>query len=351
MVVALAQGLHPSQYEFHAWFLEEGGPLADELEAAGATVRTFQWEGFRRNPAGAWPIWRALQQEEFAIVHQHFGRIAVQWLAHGVRGARLVVHVHGRESENRGFRPRLRCVVDADVVIATSQAAAGIAVGARPHVVYPGVHIPEGNGVKIFSTDSERTTIGTARRLTPIKGILYLLRAVAALHEEFPEVSLEIAGEGPQQPELEREAQRLGLAGHVQFLGWRSDLPALLPQWDIFVMPSLEEGFGVAALEAMAAGLPIVASAVGGIPELVQDGRTGWLVPPADPAALAQRLRELLHNPEQRRVMGAAGRARARERFSTDRMVAAIAKIYDDLLDPRSSHNGGSEPSSSSRRT
>ena len=84
-----------------------------------------------------------------------------------------------------------------------------------------------------------------------------------------------------------------GLEGHVKFLGWIDDLPSLLSRWDIFVMPSLEEGFPIAALDAMAAGLPVVATAVGGVPELIEDGKTGWLVPPRDAEALASRLRLL----------------------------------------------------------
>jgi glycosyltransferase involved in cell wall biosynthesis len=118
----------------------------------------------------------------------------------------------------------------------------------------------------------------------------------------------------------------------VEFLGWRDDVEALLHRWDVFVMPSLEEGFGIAALEAMAAGLPVVATAVGGIPELVKDGETGWLVPPADPQALAGRLRSLLRDSGLRQAMGIAGHSRAQDHFSMDRMVENVSKIYDGIL-------------------
>jgi glycosyltransferase involved in cell wall biosynthesis len=165
-----------------------------------------------------------------------------------------------------------------------------------------------------------------------LKGIEYLLRAAALLRHEFPALRVEIAGAGPHYDKLKAVATETGLSQRVAFLGWIDDLAGLLPRWDVFVMPSREEGFGIAALDAMAAGLPVVASDVGGIPELVEDGKTGWLVPPGDDDALASRLRPLLANPELRRSMGAAGYVRARDHFAAARMVEAFAQLYDELV-------------------
>jgi glycosyltransferase involved in cell wall biosynthesis len=104
-------------------------------------------------------------------------------------------------------------------------------------------------------------------------------------------------------------------------------------RWAVFALSSLDEGLGNVLLEAMAASLPVVASRCGGIPEVVEEGRTGWLVPPNDPSALAERLRALLLDSSQRRAMGLAGRARVREHFSVDRMVREIAQIYDEMIE------------------
>jgi Glycosyl transferases group 1 len=104
-----------------------------------------------------------------------------------------------------------------------------------------------------------------------------LIRAVALLRLEFPTLRLEIAGAGPQREDLEGEVERLGLRGSVRLLGWQRDLGPLFQSWDIFAMPSLEEGFGMAALEAMADGLPVVATSVGGLPEVIEDGQTATL--------------------------------------------------------------------------
>jgi len=205
--------------------------------------------------------------------------------------------------------------------------------GAPVSVVYPGIaDVGERGCDGLPSSDSARSVIGCAARLVLAKGIVYLLEAVRLLRPEIPQVRLEIAGSGPEQARLQTQARRLGLEGCVCFLGWRADVRDLMSQWDVFVLPSLEEGFGLAAAEAMAAGLPVVASAVGGLQEIVQDGETGYLVPPRDPVLLAARLRSLLLNPGLQNAMGTAARARVREQFSPPKMVHAITEIYDGLL-------------------
>jgi glycosyltransferase involved in cell wall biosynthesis len=155
------------------------------------------------------------------------------------------------------------------------------------------------------------------------------------LRAERANVRLEIAGAGPDHRAISEEVQALGMAARVTFLGWQKDLAPLLARWDIFVLPSLEESFGIAALEAMAAGCVVIATAVGGVPELIEHGRTGWLVPAGDSNALADRIQFVVANPELRRATEIAARTRAREYFSADRMVAQIAEVYDEILSSR----------------
>jgi glycosyltransferase involved in cell wall biosynthesis len=217
----------------------------------------------------------------------------------------------------------------ADRVVALSQAVAVNVAGVNPHVVYHGIRIPEQASQRRNSGRS--MVLGVASRLVPVKGIVYLIRALAFLRNEFPDVRLEIAGAGSDENLLRREAHALGVDGAVVFAGWQPDVWPWLARWDIFVQPSLVEGFGMAALEAMAAGLPVVGTSVGGLPELIEDGWTGFLVPPANAMALAGRLRDLLLDPDRRRAMGAAGQARVRQRFSAERMTAELAGIYDEL--------------------
>jgi glycosyltransferase involved in cell wall biosynthesis len=166
--------------------------------------------------------------------------------------------------------------------------------------------------------------------LSPEKGFEHLLRAVAMLRDRGVDATLVLAGEGPSRPELERLASQLGVAQHVQFLGdlAHEDVPAALQAMDIFAMPSTWEGFGVSAVEASAMELPVVASNIHGIPDVVVDGETGLLVPPREPQALANALERLAGNPELRRRMGAAGRAFVAAHYRWEDNAAQMAKLY-----------------------
>ena len=166
----------------------------------------------------------------------------------------------------------------------------------------------------------------------PVKGIVYLIRAVALLRRNCPGVHLEIVGAGSEQAALQSEIEVLGLGDAVTFIGWQPDVWPWFARWDIFVQPSLAEGFGMAVLEAMEAGLPVIGTAVGGLSELIDDGVTGYIVPAAHEVALADRLRDLVLDVDRRRAMGAAGRARARQFFSAERMTRELTQIYDGLL-------------------
>lgn len=331
IVAALAAGLDPAKYSVHAWFLGPSGPLVEELQAAGASARSISWWRGVRDPVGAYRFWCCLRNHDFAIVHQHFGTRSIRQLIGLCSDARLVVHVHGRVSEPGSASSVPVAVRGADLIIAASRAVALEIPHLKPIVVHAGVE-----SRKQFrgedTTPRTATVIGAACRLVPLKGLLDLIRAVALLCLEFPTLRLEIAGTGPQREDLEREAGRLGLTSGVRFLGWQRDLGPIFRSWDIFAMPTLEEGFGMAGLEAMAEGLPVVATSVGGLPEVVEDGQTGYLVPPSDVTALSGRLRLLILDPKRRQAMGAAGRERARNHFSVDRMVGEIAAIYDSLV-------------------
>ena len=140
-----------------------------------------------------------------------------------------------------------------------------------------------------------------------------------------------MTGDGPLRAELEARAAQPDLTERVHFLGWRTEMAPIYAALDIFLMPSLWEGFGLVLLEAMAQGVPVVGSAVSAIPEVVADGETGLLVPPRDPVALAEALAALLADPARRAAMGAAGRARLEAEFSPARMVGATAALYERL--------------------
>jgi glycosyltransferase involved in cell wall biosynthesis len=175
--------------------------------------------------------------------------------------------------------------------------------------------------------------IFACRQLFPRKGIRFLIQAAAQLKPRFPDLKLVLAGDGFERPELVRLAQELGIAEDVTFLGWvpNSALPPYYRAAAVSVIPSLEEGFGIPAAEAMGCEVPVVASDAGGLPEVVEDGVTGLVVPRGDVPALASAIGSLLEDPERRRRMGIAGRRRAVEYFDWDRTAEQIEQVYRDI--------------------
>ncbi|HLZ34215.1 MAG TPA: glycosyltransferase [Nitrospira sp.] len=177
--------------------------------------------------------------------------------------------------------------------------------------------------------------IGTVCRLVePKKGLRVLLEAMAQLVRGGirPSCQLVIVGEGPAEQELRSLCQSLGIVSRVVFAGVRRDIPRLLPLFDVFVLPSLYEGFGIAILEAMAAGRPVVATTVGGIPEFVRQGETGILVKPGDAASLANAISSLLQHPEQAREMGLRGQKVVRDHFGIATVVRQHEQVYESCL-------------------
>lgn len=168
----------------------------------------------------------------------------------------------------------------------------------------------------------------TVGNLYPVKGQRYLLDAFAEVRKQHPDVHLAIAGRGELDAPLRARAEELGVGDAFHLLGLRSDIPDILSEGDIFVLPSLSEGLPLAILEAMFAGLPIIASAVGEIPTVLEDGKSGMLVPPGETDALTDAIRALLKNPGQAVVYGDRAKSRATQDYCVDGMVAKYATLY-----------------------
>ena len=169
-------------------------------------------------------------------------------------------------------------------------------------------------------------------RLIPIKGHLVLLRALELARRELPELRLDVAGRGPLEPALRAYARELGLDGAVTFLGQVNPIQGAIERTAISVVPSMGEGFGMVALEAMERARPVIAASIGGLGELVDHGRTGLLVPPGDAEPLAQAIVELASDPARAREMGLAGRRRALEHFLEDRCTDRTELLYRSSL-------------------
>jgi len=174
---------------------------------------------------------------------------------------------------------------------------------------------------------SETPLIGAVARLVPVKGLRYLVAAMPEILRRCPETHLVLAGDGEQRSGLESLARDLAVSGRVHFLGFRRDAAAVTAALNVFVLPSLNEGLGRVLVTAMALGVPIVATKVGGVPEVVEDGRQGLLVPSADPQALGQAITALLAKRDYAASLGTAGRSRALF-FSSEVMLARHAELY-----------------------
>jgi len=215
-------------------------------------------------------------------------------------------------------------------IVANSRAAAEQLIGeglpaARIDIV------PNGIDLSLFPERTSRTRITTITMVACLregKRIDVLIAAAARILARHPDVEFQIVGDGPCRDALIAQAQSSGVLPHVRFMGHRDDVPALLSASDLFVLPSASEASPNVVLEAMAASLPVVASRVGGIPELVADGVTGHLVPPGDPEALAAALLDLVDHPERAAAFGNAGHARIAREYSFERMVMQFETLY-----------------------
>jgi len=193
---------------------------------------------------------------------------------------------------------------------------------------------PGGFGEEVrceLGIDASAPVIGVVCELRAQKALEVLFEAAVLLREEFPGLAVLVAGDGPERQRLEAEVQRLHVNDTVRLLGIRRDVPALLDALDVAVLSSDYEGSPLSVMEYMAAGKPVVSTRVGGLPELIEEGRQGLLVEPRSPEALAEAVGRLLRDPEEARRMGVAGRERQQREFSLDAMVRRVEQLYEEL--------------------
>lgn len=315
-------------------------------EAAGRGIETCYAPMVNELDLGSLVALRAAIRTHGAdLVHLHTGRAT--WLGGLAAWSAGVPAITTRRMDRavaRGWRTRLTYERLVERVVAISPAVKGrltdggvpasrvsvIASAVDPERLLPlrgREEVRQGLGVPV-----DGTVLLVLAALVRRKGVDVVLRALEVLARVGLRPLLWVAGEGAENASLEALARDAGVEGQVRFLGRRGDVPDLLGACDIVVIPSRREGLGVAALEAMAAGRPIVASAVGGLAEAVVDRRTGLLVPPDDPEALASALEEIVRDPSLRAALGAEGPRRVAESFAAEQMVESYARLYESVL-------------------
>lgn len=176
---------------------------------------------------------------------------------------------------------------------------------------------------------SSRKVIGVIARLSDVKGISVLINALPLVLKEIPSATLLIAGQGPEETNLKKITRDLSLTDHVRFEDTIGQTTDLLPVFDVFVMPSLMEGLGLSVIEAQACGIPVVASRVGGLVDLIDEGASGYLVNSRDPSALARRIIDVLKDPDGAHIMALQARSNIEQHFSAKRMVKQTLELYE----------------------
>lgn len=295
-------------------------------------------------------IARHLRGRKTDILHAHLpytgivGRIAARWA--GVPG---VIYTEHNLQERYQWMTRVANQVTmrlCDVTIAVSDEVRNsllrspLARRARVQTILNGVDVDSlseaagsGHGVREeFGIAPGRLVVGVVNVFRPQKRLDLWIDAARLIARAEPETTFMVVGDGPMAGEIRAQAERAGLDGRILFPGLRRDAPRLMAAFDVFMLSSVYEGLPVAVLEAMALGRPVVATRVGGLPSVIEDGLHGLLVDAGDPAALAGRVVELLRSPDRRRQLGEAAAQRIEAEFSIQQMVRATESLYTDVL-------------------
>ncbi len=352
-LLVLLEGLRRRTIDAELWILvEPDNPIQDYIDRAERCgIPTRRIPIHRDIDPGLW--WRLtadFRKLRPDLVHTHlfhadlYGTLAA-------RAARVPYVVSSRHNDDK-FRSKLPMrllhrglwhMTDAGIAISEAIRQFSIDVeGVSPeHIqtIHYGldpdtVIAPPGARSELceqFDLPADALIVGSVCRLIEQKGLLDAIHGFAQIAQDIPDAYYVIAGDGPQRHTLEVEVMSLGLQDRIYFLGWRNDAHAILAALDVLLAPSLWEGFGLVFLEAMALGVPIISTQVSAIPEVIQDGKTGWLVPPRDAPAVAEALREALEYPRLLRERGEAGRLRLEQEFSPDTMVERTLALYRRL--------------------
>jgi L-malate glycosyltransferase len=350
LVIEICRRMAP-EFAVTVCCLDDEGAWAEKLRAVGIEVVALaRAPGFR--PEIGRRIAQLAEKRGVDVLHCHqyspfvYGWIAARWLPR----LKLVYTEHGRLSDappswkRRAVNPILSHF--SGTAVAVSHDLREYMVGAwfaraRLGVIHNGIDpgtVPSAaeraHARRALGVDNGRLVVATVARLDPVKDLLSLLEAFSIVRSHIPDALLVIVGDGPEREAIERRAALPDLAGAVRMTGFRSDVRALLPAADIYVSSSISEGVSITILEAMAAAVPVVATAVGGTPEVLALETGGTLVPARDPYGLARAVITLAEDAPRRRAIGAEGRRRVETAFTVDRMVAEYTRIYRRLVDP-----------------
>lgn len=322
-------------------------PLVQEARARGLVA--WQWEDEGRLALGQWlRLLHFVRVQGYDLIHTHEPKSDLLGvLLRRLVSVRVVATAHGYPETFRRLRlyrwidHRLLRQLDHVITVSDALRRELVQAGVRPErlsTIYNALDVADfrtrANGhLTVLSSETEPVVL-TAARLSTEKGITYFLEGAALVRARFPTARFLVVGDGPLRLELEAQAARLGLTNPpvVSFLGHRGDVASLMNQSSLVVVPSLREPFGVVLIEALALGKPVVATRVGGIPEIVEDRVTGLLVPPGDSRALAAAIERLLVDRDLAADLAQRGMRRVEEQFDVAAMAERTLAVYQHVL-------------------
>jgi len=343
-VVNVINRLNPDRFRSSVCCLKQAGEFAARLKD-GVAVHQMDWRG-GNDLRLAWRLARLFRRTGTDVVHtRNAEAFFYGFLGAKIAAVRILTHSeHGRTFDDRPFRFWVQRMFSrhTDGIFAVSEQLkrdlaerVGIPAG-RLKVIYNGVDtsrfVPS-NRSRVraaWGIVADELVVGSVGRLVQVKNYPLLLRAMSSLAAD--RVTIVLVGAGPERATLETMARDLGIAERVRFLGHREDVAELLPAMDVFVLPSVSEGMSNTLLEAMAAGVAVVASNVGGNPEIVRDQLDGLLFESGDEAGLHDRLQKMLADPVLRARMGRAGRERMLREFSMEAMITRYEQFYQSAF-------------------
>ncbi len=354
--VELALRLDPAHYAVTLGCLQLAGPLLAKLEGSSVAVMEWKTRGGVNSPAGIYQILRLakfLRRKRFEVVHLHdlwsnLLGIPAAWLARVpviISSRRDLAHLAWYTPKRRKILRHLQSLSTAVLVNSGEIRQQLVHEDGFPpasiRVVHNGIDLDRFKNLQVNRArllpglENCKLIVSVANMHSDVKGQPTLIKAAAEVCAKFPQAKFVLIGDGTRRAAFENMAAELGLKNNVLFLGQRHDVADLLAGCDIAVLPSQAEGFPNALLEYMAAGLPAIATDVGGNREVIEHGVNGLLCAPNNPNAMAKAILHLLENPEAASTMAHAGRERVRRDFNFDKLVANTDALYTDLLQAR----------------
>ncbi|MBF0571573.1 MAG: glycosyltransferase family 4 protein [Candidatus Omnitrophica bacterium] len=333
-------GLNKDKCDVEVWCLHRGGPMAEEIRQKGIPVRILNISTYH-NPFNILKLAQLFKLAKPDIIHSHvYFASTIGRLAAKIAGIKICVnHVHS----SYWHYSQLNLIIERILsfftykIICVSQSVQEFVIDheridpAKAVVIYNGISRRNIQTVPRVGNDFVITVVAS---LLANKGHGVLLEAISSLKDKHPHIKCWVVGEGEMEAQLKEHAKELGIEKHTTFLGVRRDIPEILSASHLFVLPSLlREGLPVSILEAMAYGVAVVASSVGGIPEVIEDGKNGCLVPPHDPQRLADCIDGLICNPERCHHLALAGKQTFEERFEAKIMVNKIEDLYEESME------------------